>query len=281
MLASLRRIGNLRLHERVKTYVIRGATKEDYATFATLFRELGVDDPTPTADRWTSDLVRNTLISERDGRVDGYINFYKLSEAGHVRNLVVAPEARGDGIGVELMRAAARALRAGGAGEWHLNVKCDNTAAIKLYEKLGMRVEHRSSVLRLGWAQLDALPREAAIALPVAPDEDDDIERTLGLLAGRIAMCRVPPGRVLIQLRDERCATVGFASFDPKLPGIAPFRVVRPELAGTLLAALRPHSTGDWVQLVAEDDAALSRLLVSAGAEVRLELLHYCGALPE
>lgn len=261
--------------------MIRGATRADYGTFATLFRELGTDDATPTIDRWTSDLVRETLISERDGKVLGYVSFYTLSEAGHVRNLVVAPEARNDGIGDELMRAAANAMRARGIGEWHLNVKRDNEPAIRLYENLGMHVEHRSTVLRVPWQCVGALPHEPATTLPVAPEEDDDIERALGLLAGRIAMLRMRTGRALVQLRDERCAPIGFASFDPALPGAMPFRVVRSGLAGTLLDALRPYATGDHLQIVVDDDTALAELLLASGAEARLQLLHYRGALPD
>ena len=258
--------------------MIRSATQTDYAAFATLFRELALDDPAPSVERWTSGIANDTLISERDGLVDGYVTFYALRDAGHVRNLVVAPAARNAGIGVRLMRAAADALRARGVSEWRLNVKRDNATAIKLYEGLGMRVEHRSTVLRVRWSELDRLPGEPATAMPVDPDEDDDIERALGLLSGQIAMGRVRGNRVLAQLRDAECAPVGFAMFDPEL-GAKPFRVARPDLAATLCEALRPHATLDWIQLVAENDTPLVEWFIAAGAEVRLELLHYRGTL--
>ncbi len=259
--------------------MIREATERDYPAFATLFRELGVDDPTPARARWTTELAHETLVFDRDGQIDGYVSFYTLRDAGYVRNLVVAPSARGRGIGRALMLAAGSELRVRGAGIWHLNVKCGNAAAIKLYAELGMRVEHRSSVLRLPWQQLDRLPSEPAEALPVDPVEDDDLERTLGLLAGRIAMVRMRADRVLVQLRDAQCAPVGFASFDPSL-GANPLRVARPALIGTLLRALAPHARGEHVQLVVDDHAALADVLIATGAEVRLELLHYAGALP-
>ena len=204
--------------------MIRSATEADYATVVSLFRELGLDDPTPTVDRWTSELVRRTLVSERDGRVDGYVSLFALGDVGHVRHLVVAPDARNAGVGARLMRAAAAALVAQGVGEWHLNVRRNNAPAIRLYENLGLRVEHRSAVLRLSWRQVDRMACERATALPVASDEDDDLERALGLLGGEIAMGRARQGRVLVQLRDARCAPVGFALFDPKL-GAKPFRV--------------------------------------------------------
>jgi hypothetical protein len=244
-----------------------------------LFRELGSGDPTPTCERWTTELVRDTLISERAGVVDGYASFYTLREAGHVRNLVVSPTARNAGVGAELMRAVADSLRARGLAEWHLNVLRENAPAITLYrDKLGMELEHSSSVVRIAWQAVSTLPAEPATALPVAPEEEDDIERALGLLSGRIAMVRKREDRVLVQLRDGACAPIGFAGFDPAL-GSMPFRVARPALAATLLSALRPHARGDQIQVVIEDDAALSALLCGAGAEVRRELLHYRGAL--
>ncbi len=259
--------------------MIRGATRDDYPAFATLFRELGIDDPTPTVDRWVSDLARETLVSEHAGRIAGYVSFYTLREAGYVRNLVVAPDMRKRGIGAELMQAAAGELRSRGVGMWHLNVKCDNEPAIKLYDGLGMRVEHRTSVVRLAWDKLDSLPSDPAHVLPIDPKEDDDIERTLGLLAGRIAMVRMRPGRVLLQLRDDQCAPVGFAAFDPAI-GANPFRLARPAFVGTLLRAIAPHAQGDQIQLVIDDHAALVQLLMDAGSEIRLQLLHYSGALP-
>ena len=258
--------------------MIRGATAADYEGFATLFRELGDPGPTPSPHRWTTDLVRSTLVADRDGTVAGYIDFYALSEVGHVRNLVVAPAARNTGVGADLMRAAAERLRAHGIREWHLNVKHDNTPAVRLYEKLGMQVEHRSTVFRVPWAIADALPHDPATASDVSPADDDDIERALGLLSGRIAMLRRSRG-ILIQLRGDDLAAVGFAAFARGI-GASPFRVARPALVGSLLAAIRSHAEGaPHVEIVLEDCPPCSRLLARAGAEVRLELLHYRGSL--
>lgn len=264
--------------------MIRGATPRDYPTFATLFRELEIDDPTPSAERWASELVHDTLISERAGKITGYVTFIALSEAGHVRNLVVAPAARGTGVGRELMNAVAELLRARGIAEWHLNVKVDNAPAIRLYEQLGLRVEHRSQALRFAWARVAELPGDPApvTVLPVAPDEDDDVERALGLLSGRLEMARSRAGVVILQLRDAELAPVGVASFDPAFPGAVPFKVARPALARPLLDALAPYARpGDLdLQIVIEDDDALGDALLAAGAELRLRLLHYAGALP-
>ena len=257
--------------------MIRGATATDYTAYAKLFRELAIAEPTPSYERWASELARGTLVADRDGRVEGYVDFYALSEAGHIRNLVVSPEARNSGVGAELMRAAADRLREGGIFEWHLSVKQDNTAAIRLYEKLGFEVEHRSTVFRMPWSIAGALPSEPAIASEVSPGDDDDLERELDMLSGRVAMTR-RRNATLIQLRDASCAAAGFAAYDTG-SGASPFRVARPQLIGTLLAALRPHATGPHIQIVMEDCPACTRVLVEAGAELRLELLHYRGRL--
>ncbi len=260
---------------------IRFAAATDYPAIATLFRELGVDDPTPSAERWVRELAPGTLVFERDGGVIGYVRFYKLATAGHVANLVVAAEARGSGVGRALMTAAAARLREQGAAEWHLNVKADNAPAIHLYEGLGMTVEHRSTALRLAWADIGRMRGAPAVVSIADPSDDDDLERAFGLLSGRLAMSRAHPGRVIVQLRDDACAPAGVACFDPAFPGAYPFCVARPQLAVTLLEALRDHArpADTHVQIVVEDDDALADALIAAGAGVRMRLLHYRGVL--
>ena len=256
---------------------VRPATVTDYTAFAALFRELDFDEAAPTYARWKSDLMTTTLVAD-GGVVSGYVNFYRLGNAGHVRNLVVAPGARNTGTGMALMTAAADRLRDAGATEWHLNVKANNAAAIHLYEKLGMRAEHRSTVVRFAWRDLPRLPAELATVGPASADEDDDLERAFDLPAGRLAMAR-RPGRVVYAMRDAQLAVLGFGVFDPAFPGATPFRVARPALAAPLLARLRAHAKHDYLQIVCENHDALAQVLIDAGATVRLRLLHYSGPL--
>jgi ribosomal protein S18 acetylase RimI-like enzyme len=255
-------------------HAIRAATAADYPAFAALSAEPNRDD-IPSRERWLDDY---TLVDDAGGVLGGYVSFYRLHTAGFVRSLVVSPLARG-GIGEQLMRAAASSLRAAGVAEWRLNVKPENTPAIALYEKLGMIVEHRSTVLSIAWADTDRLVAEAATALPIDPAEDEDVERGLGLLPGRLAMARTRPDRVLVQLRDAACAPVGVAGFDPPRAIAFPFRVAGLGLTAPLLAALRPHARHARFQLVIEDDDALAAMLEVAGAAVARRLLHYRGAL--
>ena len=157
----------------------------------------------------------------------------------------------------------------------YASVKADDAAAIALCEKLGLRGE-RATLLRMRWADVGALRAELASIAEATVECDDDIERAFALPAGRVAMAR-RSDRTLVQLRDRDLAVVGFAAFDAKTA--TPFRVARPALAATLLAALRRHARGDHVQIVVDADDALLQTLRDAGAEIRLQLVHYSGEL--
>jgi GNAT superfamily N-acetyltransferase len=258
--------------------MIRPATADDHAAYVVLERELGLEEPPLSAQRYR-ERAADTLVYERDGEVIGYVTTYRLARSGYVRNLVVARAHRRAGLGRELMRAAGEQLRSSGASEWHLSVAQGNAPALGLYRQLGMVIDHRSTVVRLAWQLADALPRAEAIASSVSPEEDDELERAFGLLSGRLAMRR--SGRVLVQLRDDSCAAVGLACFDADAQGASPFCTARPGLAGALLAALRPHVPRgqDWIHLVAEDAPELALELLGAGGELRLSLLHLTGPL--
>lgn len=265
---------------------IRPARPGDYPAYCALFKQLQIEDPVPSEDRFIGELASRILIADDGGEALGYVLFDRFAGDGYIRNLAVIPAARGARLGERLMRAAAAELRARGATDaWHLNVKVDNTAAIRLYERLGFEVEHASVALRLAWDARVRLPvdPEQVDALPVAPEEDDEVERGVGVLSGWLARARMRDGTIIRALRDRTLAAVGLASFDPSFPGAYPFRVARPSLARPLLDALLPHARpgDDGLQLVIEDDPTLVDTLLAAGAEVRLRLLHYKGALPD
>lgn len=245
----------------------------DYERYLALVSELGA--PRPTTAQWASEVAR-TLLDERDHQLVGYVRYFLIAGIGHVRHLAVAPRARGAGIGRALMHAVADALRARGVTEWQLHVEPDNAPAIRISEQLGMAIEHRSTVLRVPVSRIPAPPHDAATVLPIDPAEDDDIERALGLLSGRIAMLRTPD-RLLFQARDAACAPVGFAAFDPASPG--PLHVTSPVPAGPLLAALARETRQRAFQVVVEDDRHTVAWLHGIGAETRLQLLELRGRL--
>lgn len=68
-------------------------------------------------------------------------DYYLRAECGHVADVVVAPEARGQGAGRALMEAAERWARERGYSMLTLNVFVENTGARAVYESLGFNAE--------------------------------------------------------------------------------------------------------------------------------------------
>jgi ribosomal protein S18 acetylase RimI-like enzyme len=58
---------------------------------------------------------------------------------GAIQNLGICPRHRGGGLGTLLLCMAARGFRSIGLARMHLEVTTDNTAALRLYERLGFR----------------------------------------------------------------------------------------------------------------------------------------------
>jgi GNAT superfamily N-acetyltransferase len=262
---------------------IRSATPADYAAFARLFPELGVEDPIPAENRWRDEIMPSTWVAERAGRVVGYCFTQLLRDIGRVRHLVVARDVWRSGIGRALMQAVAEHFRAHGASEWCLNVKPDNAPAIRLYESLGLRSASRSCALRMNWSFVSLLPPDEAGVVAKAAEREDDggLELAFNLPDGLLADARGRLGRVLLKLVQPSGVPVGVAAFDPASRLTHPFRVARPRLAGTLLRALRGYAETlqGSVQVMVEEDMELVQSLISAGATMRLDVLNFRGNL--
>ena len=263
---------------------IRPAGAGDYPSFALLFPELDTGDRVPSAQRFCDELAATSIIAEREGHTLGYAYFQLIGTTGYIRNVVVARQARGRGVGAALMEALRRLFRERGAQTWELNVKPDNQAALRLYERCGMRLQHRATALSVRWEVAETLPRpELAVAARlVAPEDDSRFERALGLLDGQLRSGRALPGRMIVGLyKVGDDAPAGVALFDPGFPGASPYRVIHPSLVGTLLAGLKAQAQPKQEQLglFIENDAEAVAVFVAAGAIVRLEALHYHGAL--
>jgi len=67
------------------------------------------------------------------------LSSFVADDTGHISQLCVMPEARGAGLGKELLRAAAAALYLNGARRVSLTVTSSNRTAISIYEKFGFR----------------------------------------------------------------------------------------------------------------------------------------------
>ena len=94
------------------------------------------------------------LIAENAGAHIGYImcksefgfsNFKKLGfvKKGHVVSVAVLDELRGNGIGSALVEEAFKGVKERQCDEMYLEVRCSNTDAVRLYERLGMSVKQR------------------------------------------------------------------------------------------------------------------------------------------
>ena len=101
-----------------------------------------------------ADMPESFLIAENGGRHVGYImcksefgfsNFKKLGfvKKGHVVSVAVLDEFRGNGIGSALVQEAFKCVKERQCDEMYLEVRCSNTDAVKMYEKLGMSIKQR------------------------------------------------------------------------------------------------------------------------------------------
>jgi ribosomal-protein-alanine N-acetyltransferase len=101
-----------------------------------------------------AELPEAFLVAEVERKLVGYImckieygfsNFKKLGfvKKGHVVSVAVLPEHRKKGIGRALIEEAMAGVKLKKSDELYLEVRCSNTEAIRLYEKLGFVIKQR------------------------------------------------------------------------------------------------------------------------------------------
>ena len=120
------------------TLVIRPLRVADIAAVVALEE---ANQPSP----WSEGVFRDELATEnriylaadQDGVV-GFGGVMVVGDEAHVTNLLVAPEARGHGIGLHLMLGLIEAAIAVGALHLTLEVRSRNEAARGLYARLGL-----------------------------------------------------------------------------------------------------------------------------------------------
>ncbi len=218
---------------------VREARADDYDVYQRLFPELGVDEGVPSRERFTTDLATRMFVAIDAEQVVGYLLFDLMDGVGYVRNVVSDPERRRAGIGIALMEAARERFVRAGATTWCLNVKAENRAAIALYERCGMGLHYRTTVLRLP-RSVSLPPVDPSLSLvPVPPEADPMIEPAFALLPGQLASARNKAGRMVLQLArgDE---VLGVGVFVPSVPGSFPFRLARGRVP-RVVARARPR----------------------------------------
>lgn len=139
--------------------VIRPANKRDRAAIFALYRDLeGVydlaghgDDPGEDAlwEKVAADPRQQILVAEHDDRIIATLTIVIVPNLGHrgrpwaaVENVVVAAEARGRGVGTELMRQATDIACNHACYKLVLSSNVNRSEAHRFYENLGWRLSH-------------------------------------------------------------------------------------------------------------------------------------------
>lgn len=81
--------------------------------------------------------VARYLVAERDGQLLGFAGVHIILDEGHITNIAVAEEARGQGIGRELALGLMQYAANLGVVYLTLEVRAGNEKAIGLYRSLG------------------------------------------------------------------------------------------------------------------------------------------------
>jgi GNAT superfamily N-acetyltransferase len=264
----------------------RKATIDDYEAFARLFPEMKVDDPVPSKSRFESELMQTIIVAESDSAVCGYAYFQIMSDTLYVRNVVTDAHYRKRGVGIALMNSMADAARNAHCARWCLNVKPGNVAAVSLYEKMGMSFAYAAQSLKISWAavksHVDQLPATRFVVCAVPEAQDAEVERCTGLIVGQLTLSRQTPDRVQIMLMRHG-QIEGAAIFHPHFPGAYPFRINDASMAARFLYSLRPFAkeSDTEVNLVIEGQGEVANELLSLGAQLRMDISHYKGAIPK
>lgn len=97
--------------------------------------------------RWLADPRAFVLVAEREGHAvgaavvavgGGYDGWESGAAVGEIKDLVVAPGERGQGVGSALLERVEGELREAGFEAYRLNVLAANKDAIRLYERRGL-----------------------------------------------------------------------------------------------------------------------------------------------
>ena len=79
----------------------------------------------------------SVALDQASGALVGYTVAWFVLDEAELANLAVAPEARGQGIGAQLLKGALAASEARGTATMYLEVRASNVAAIALYTSHG------------------------------------------------------------------------------------------------------------------------------------------------
>jgi len=122
---------------------IRPARDDDLAALVDLENRVFAIDRM-SARQWRRHLGSDSagiLVAERDGTIIGavVVFFHASHRIARLYSIAVAPDARGSGLGEALLNAAETLARQRSSVSMRLEVRADNGAAQRLYERRGYR----------------------------------------------------------------------------------------------------------------------------------------------
>lgn len=79
------------------------------------------------------------IVAEIDGKVVGYCGIWIIVDEGHITNVAVHPEYRGNAIGKKLVKALIAKCKKINIEQLTLEVRVNNDVAIHLYESFGFK----------------------------------------------------------------------------------------------------------------------------------------------
>lgn len=82
-------------------------------------------------------LLSSYIVAEKDGEIIGFGGFWLIIDEAHITNIGVIRENRSDGIGQQILTEMLAVAKQKGAVAMTLEVREDNHAAIRFYEKNG------------------------------------------------------------------------------------------------------------------------------------------------
>jgi ribosomal protein S18 acetylase RimI-like enzyme len=152
------------------------------------------DEPWETVAQDVDDTIANgiAVIAEEDGEAVGYALASVVPQTpirGHLYDLFVHVDARGRGVGRELIAAVAERLKQHGVTHLSLDVALTNDSARRLYERLGFRAY--DILMAVDLEQLDQQLAAPALAQSFASthvqtDDVDGVRRAVSQFLPRV-----------------------------------------------------------------------------------------------
>lgn len=87
----------------------------------------------------TTNKLAKYIVAEKDGSIVGYAGLWFIIDEGHITNIAVDPQYRGQGIGALLVEELINISEKKGITNLTLEVRVSNTAAKSLYKKYGFQ----------------------------------------------------------------------------------------------------------------------------------------------